>query len=370
MRIAFYAPLKSPNHPNPSGDRLLARSLMDAMKRAGHEVMLSSEFRSFEKCGDTAKQHAIRAEARAQADRLIARYRSSTAPHAWFTYHVYHKAPDWIGPRVSQALGIPYIVAEASLSPRQEDGPWQEGHRQTVECLAHADAMIVLNRRDIACTAMMLPAGVEIVRVKPFIDPGRWLDPALQRRPAGHPPRLVAVAMMRAGDKEESWSRLAEWLAHVPATNWTLEAVGDGVARGRVEARLRGLLGKRVHFHGRLEQADLRRVLDQCHLFVWPSINEAFGMAFLEAQARGLAVVAGRHGGVADVVCHGIAGLLSADTDDGAGAGRMIHYLIERPKVVERMGNHARQRISEYHNLDHAARTIDRLLRKVCAKSS
>ena len=26
-------------------------------------------------------------------------------PQAWFTYHLYHKAPDWLGPAVSQSLG-------------------------------------------------------------------------------------------------------------------------------------------------------------------------------------------------------------------------------------------------------------------------
>jgi hypothetical protein len=34
MRIAFYAPLKSPDHPVPSGDRLLARLLVDALRGA------------------------------------------------------------------------------------------------------------------------------------------------------------------------------------------------------------------------------------------------------------------------------------------------------------------------------------------------
>ena len=37
-------------------------------------------------------------------------------------------------------------------------------------------------------------------------------------------------------------------------------------------------------------------------LFVWPAINEAFGMALLEAQASGLPVVAGASGGVRGIV--------------------------------------------------------------------
>ena len=36
MRIAFYAPLKPPDHPVPSGDRRMARLLMAALATAGH----------------------------------------------------------------------------------------------------------------------------------------------------------------------------------------------------------------------------------------------------------------------------------------------------------------------------------------------
>ncbi|WP_035670480.1 hypothetical protein [Azospirillum brasilense] len=48
MRIAFYAPLKSPTHPVPSGDRRMARLLMAALERAGHAVTLASTLRSWD----------------------------------------------------------------------------------------------------------------------------------------------------------------------------------------------------------------------------------------------------------------------------------------------------------------------------------
>jgi len=47
MKIAFYAPLKSPDHPVPSGDRLMARMLIAALRIGGHEVAIASDLRSF-----------------------------------------------------------------------------------------------------------------------------------------------------------------------------------------------------------------------------------------------------------------------------------------------------------------------------------
>ena len=35
LRIAFYAPMKAPDHPTPSGDRHIARLTLQALARAG-----------------------------------------------------------------------------------------------------------------------------------------------------------------------------------------------------------------------------------------------------------------------------------------------------------------------------------------------
>ena len=56
MRVAFYAPMKPPDHPVPSGDRRMAALLMQALSLAGHEVELSSRLRSRDGAGDPARQ--------------------------------------------------------------------------------------------------------------------------------------------------------------------------------------------------------------------------------------------------------------------------------------------------------------------------
>ena len=59
--VAFYAPLKSPNHPLPSGDRTMARLLMKALDRAGYAPQLASEMRTLDKAGDPQQSEAYQA---------------------------------------------------------------------------------------------------------------------------------------------------------------------------------------------------------------------------------------------------------------------------------------------------------------------
>src|SRR5260221_9849429 len=107
MRIAFYAPLKPPDHPVPSGDRRIARLFLDALRLTGHEPFVASQLRSYDAAGDPARQARIAALGQRTAERLLCRWRRApgTAPQLWLTYHLYYKAPDWLGPAISKALG-------------------------------------------------------------------------------------------------------------------------------------------------------------------------------------------------------------------------------------------------------------------------
>lgn len=365
MKIAFYAPLKPPDHANPSGDRLLARLLLAALRRAGHEVEPASRLRAFEGRGDAARQTRIREQATAEADRLLRCYRAEGAPDAWFTYHVYHKAPDWIGPAVCAALDIPYLVAEASVSPSQAGGPWQEGHRQAMHCLSVAAASVVLNRRDLPCAAPLLASGARTLLLAPFIDLAQW-PPAAPRQPADRL-ALVTVARMRDGDKARSWQELGDILARLDQRDYSLDVVGDGPRRHEVEQRLRAICGERLRCHGRLEGEALAAVLDQATLMLWPARNEAFGMVLLEAASRALAVVAGRDGGVAGVVRHGRSAWLYPP-GDVAAAATAVDYLARRPAVVTRMGECGRALVREHHGLDAAARRLGTLVDDVVGR--
>jgi glycosyltransferase involved in cell wall biosynthesis len=352
MRIAFYAPLKPPDHETPSGDRRVARLLLDALRLAGHEPVLASHLRSFDPIGRGFRQKRLAARGRQAAERLIARWRArpETAPELWFTYHLYYKAPDWLGPVVSAALGIPYVVAEASFAQKRAGGPWDIGHRAVEAALRRADCVIGLNSADYNGVSPLLAHPERFVALAPFLDARPYQT---EGRLPGAPPRLVTVAMMRRGDKLASYRILGAALATLLDLPWSLEVIGDGPARDEVEAAL-SPLGDRVRFAGALAEAEIASRLATADLFVWPAINEAFGMALLEAQASGLAVVAGRSGGVGDIVGDGVTGLLATPGEADAFAAA-VRALIIDPARRAAFGVAARDRVRREHDLPAAA---------------
>jgi glycosyltransferase involved in cell wall biosynthesis len=357
VRIAFYAPLKAPTDPVPSGDRRVGRWLVAALRRAGHDVALASRFRSWDGAGDAGRQRRLRALGGALAERFLRRS-AARPPQLWFTYHLYDRAPDWIGPRVAAALGIPYVVAEASLAPRRAAGAWRLGHEAAVAALARADAVIGLNSNDRPCVEPALAGPGRYHAMKPFLDAAAFA-PAR----GGAPPRLVAVGMMRAGDKLASYRMLGAALARLGARPWRLSVVGDGPARAAVEAAL-GAVADRVEWCGAAPEEAVPALLAEADLCVWPAVNEAYGVSLLEAQAAGLPVVAGRSGGVGDIVADGESGLLVPAGDDAAFAAA-VGALLDDPARRRAMGAAARRRVLAEHDIGAAASRLDGILRSL-----
>jgi len=359
MRIAFYAPLKPPDHPVPSGDRRVAQLFLTALRLAGHDAFIASRFRSYDRHGDQRRQARVAAVGGRLAARLVRRWRATpeTAPELWLTYHLYHKAPDWLGPRVADALGVPYLLAEASDAPKQAARGWSAGRLAAEKAIRRADAVIGLNPADRECVLPLLQHASRWVVFKPFIDARCYAHRACVK---GEPPRLITVAMMRHGDKLASYRILGDALARLLDLPWSLEVIGGGPARGAVEQALYRL-GERVMWAGMLRDVEVAKRLASADLCVWPAVNEAFGMALLEAQASGVPVVAGSGGGVSEVVVPGVTGLLVPPRDTPAFAEAVRSLIADRRRCAT-FGEAARQRVGDEHDLASAARRLNAVI--------
>ena len=138
MRIAFYAPLKSPNHPVVSGDRQMARMLVKALEHGGHSVELASELRFYLRQPEPKSFDALKIEAADEAARLTKLWHRDGKPDLWFTYHPYYKAPDLIGPELASTFAVPYVTAEASYSRRRNAGLWADSQALVVRAIEQA----------------------------------------------------------------------------------------------------------------------------------------------------------------------------------------------------------------------------------------
>jgi glycosyltransferase involved in cell wall biosynthesis len=346
----------------------MARLLMKALDRAGYRPQLASELRTLDKTGDPQQQDLIRRQSLEEATRLVEHYKAlpePSRPCLWFTYHVYYKAPDWIGPRVAEALGIPYAVAEGSRAAKRAHGSWSLGHEGAEAALDRADAIFVMTAHDREALEKARPPHQALVDLPPFLDVQDWPAPS-PPLPLGTEPRLLTVAMMRSGDKLASYGILAaalERLRHLP---WSLDIVGDGEAREEI-ARLFASLADRVRYHGLIEnRADLRTLYASAGLFVWPAVNEAYGMVLLEAQAMGCPVLAGAYGGVASVVRHGETGILTPPGDIPAFADGLSVLLQDRDRLRS-LGAGALHFARQERDVDHAALRLRDALERLTA---
>jgi glycosyltransferase involved in cell wall biosynthesis len=121
------------------------------------------------------------------------------------------------------------------------------------------------------------------------------------------------------------------------------EIAGDGPCRAdlmRLTQELR--LSENVLFHG--EVLGIAALLARARLFVLPSQTEGISLTLLEAQARGLPVVATQVGGTPEVVDAGATGLL-VPARDPAALAQAIGAILSDPERGRQMGRAGRQRV-------------------------
>jgi glycosyltransferase involved in cell wall biosynthesis len=355
MKIAFYAPLKSPDHPVPSGDRLMARQLLHALRLAGHAVDVVSQLRAY--CASPEVPPEQEMVASAERQRITTAWKRDGVPDLWFCYHPYYKAPDRLGPLLCTEFAIPYVTAESSYSDRRNIGGWAQSQALVRDGVKQAAVNICLTERDRRGLQNAVP-NARLARLAPFIDAAPFLS--TEPRPeAGH---LVTVAMMRPGDKLASYAALAAALSHLLDEDWRLSLVGDGPERAAVEAAFSNIPADRLRWLGELKPAEISAVLSSACLYVWPGHGEAYGLAYLEAQAAGLPVVAEAVAGVPEVVLHERTGLLTTPGDPRIYA-EAIRQLLRDAVRRQAYSEAARQFVAAERSLASATKTLDTILR-------
>ena len=375
MKIAFYAPMKSPDHPRPSGDRLIARLLIKALQACGHQIELMSDLRSWEGKGNQQAQKDIRNQAADISVKLIddiGHRNNKDQPDLWFSYHPYHKSPDWIGPPVAAHFKLPYVIAEAIYAIDHKHSEWAVGLQQMIPTLEQAAAILCMNPLDIPALERLPQSKDKLHPLRPFLDIGAAdlhglatdrITLASQYDLNPRLPWIVSVAMMRDDAKLVSYQHLAKSMARLKQPCQLL-LIGDGQAREKVESLFSGRLASYTRFAGQLDQNHTLQAMLASDLFVWPAYKEAIGMAILEAQACGLPVIAGDSGAIPRIILEGQTGYLCSPGDHETMAGRIDQLLLNQQQR-QQFSDAAAENFQQHHSLEAAAQTIDAVLKSL-----
>jgi glycosyltransferase involved in cell wall biosynthesis len=355
VKIAFHTPLNRSGDGAPSGDRLMTRQLVTLLEELGHAVEIIPAERSFMRDPDPALLAAHKDAAQGVIASLSERWQAPGArPDLIFTYHCHYRAPDLIGPSLAEHFRLPYLVAEASDAQKRFDGPWAEAATLTREAILRADLHLCMTARDREGLSRLIPEPGRLTDLPPFLLGVEEVpEHSAVPRTDGEPIRLIAVAMMRQGNKAACYLFLARTLARISDLPWTLTLIGDGPERPAIEDAFAGFPPGRVRFLGKQARADILTELTTHDLFVWPGLNEAYGVVYLEAQAAGLPIAALDSGGVPAVVARDRTALLAPHGDETALAAA-IARMIGDPVLRARMGTTARRFAREERNGERA----------------
>ncbi|MEL7092699.1 MAG: glycosyltransferase family 4 protein, partial [Pseudomonadota bacterium] len=237
---------------------------------------------------------------------------------------------------------------ESTRAKKRLNGPWARFAAAAEAASDAAHTILYFTERDAETLRRDAPAGQVLKHLPPFLDRTDLPGPSDLSGP------LLTVAMMRHGDKTASYRLLAQALALIPdSVLWRIDIAGDGDNAAEIKSFF-AAFGDRVRFLGALSAEALAQTYAQARALVWPGINEAFGMVFLEAQAAGVPVIAQDRPAMREIIA-------TDQPAPDAGAQALAARIAEiwtNDTAARAAAAAGRTAMSPTHLLPHAAATL------------
>jgi len=179
-----------------------------------------------------------------------------------------------------------------------------------------------------------------------LIDLAAWADLARNNTPPAPTGKFIVLTVCRFYPRKRLPVLLAaasRLRTRIP--NLEVRIVGGGPEENRLRAICRNQnLDDIVVWRKNISGSELAREYSQCHVFSLPSVQEGFGIVFLEAMANGKPIVAARAGSTPEVVQHG----LLAAPDSDAELADAIERLYREPVLREALGRAGREFVQRF----------------------
>lgn len=130
--------------------------------------------------------------------------------------------------------------------------------------------------------------------------------------------------------------------------NYTILIVGDGAQRAELEDSVQTRrLTDQVIWMGWIEYGQLGAYFQYADIFVFPTLEDVWGMVVLEAMVFGKPILCSKWAGSSEMVIEGENGYLF-DPHEPKELARAMHRFIENPELTVAMGQKSQQLIAQY----------------------
>lgn len=239
-----------------------------------------------------------------------------------------------IGAWLKGQLGCPLVVTTHGSDTFV---PFNKGERSILKQLAdHADHLVcvstLLKRRMEEC-GVSVPMSI-ILNGFQVSNPSACTE----KQPVSIIQAGYLVARKKADVTIRALASLRE--RHPDAS---LDIVGSGSELSRFQALCSELgVADAVHFHGFLPNPETLEKMAKSRFFVMPSINEGFGIVYLEAMANGCVTVGTEREGIADLIVSGENGFL-VPPDDPDAIVRVVEWCLDHPEEASAIAERGRR---------------------------
>ncbi|MBD2388120.1 glycosyltransferase family 4 protein [Cylindrospermum sp. FACHB-282] len=130
--------------------------------------------------------------------------------------------------------------------------------------------------------------------------------------------------------------------------NYTLVVIGDGEQRQELESWIRdnGLEDK-VRFEGWVTYGKLGAYFEKADIFIFPTLEDIWGMVVLESMLFGKPVMCSKYAGVSEMIDHQENGYIF-DPYNPTEIASFMQSLINNPKDIMSMGNKSQELIAQH----------------------
>ena len=258
-----------------------------------------------------------------------------------------HPSLFWLNQRLRGHISYPIVSIVHHLRSSEQRPSWQNWFYRQIErrYLASVDGFVFNSQttRQVVQSlvgteqpnVVALPAGD---RFEPALTPSQIEARAQQPGPL----RLLFVGNLI---ERKGLHVLLEAVAGLPASDWTLEVVGDTAVSPRYTQQIQQQITPNVTLHGPLSDDDLAAKMAQSHLLVVPSSYEGFGIVYLEGMGFGLPAIAGIGGAAHEIITDGLDGFLVADA---ATLRQRLHTLHHDRAQLAQMSHAAQIRFAAH----------------------